>query len=292
MEEHLDEGEHWTLGELQRSRWNVLDLITIIARRTQPAYLFTDIDVTGAESLRSRLAAHGVKITITAILLKAISIAQLAHPASRSFQLASGIRVTEKEPIAGFTVERTVEGQPVVFFAVIRAAHEKSLEAIGEELENYGKSRISEVPQLAKEVALTRFPWFLRQVGIWIGTRIATIRRIVNPATFGLTSLGKLGVKSLLAPNVSTCIFGVGTVEKRAVAINNQVEVRKMMTLTLAVDTKVMNMGDAADMLSEIKVLIENGLADNLDPSERLPEIRTIPSDKADNGLSVPSRCA
>src|ERR1700733_12225916 len=277
MLDQTDDAEHWTLGELSRNRWNVLDLITIIARRTRPAYLFADIDVTAAEVLRSRLAAHGVKITITAILLKAISIAQLAHPDSRSFHLASGIRVTEKEPVAGFTVERTVEGEPVVFFAVIRAAHEKSLDAIGVELENYGKNRISKVPQLAKEIALTRFPWLLRQIGIWIGTRIAAIRRIVNPATFGLTSLGKLGVESLLAPTVSTCIFGVGSVEPRAVAMNGKVEVRKMMTLTLSVDTKVMNICDAGGMLNEIKELIESGLADHLDPSERLPEIRTLP---------------
>src|ERR1700678_2410788 len=99
-----EEAEHWTLGELSRNRWNVLDLITIIASRTQPGYLFADIDVTAAESLRARLATEGVKITITAILLKAISIAQIAHPDSRTFRLASGIRITEKEPVAGFTV--------------------------------------------------------------------------------------------------------------------------------------------------------------------------------------------
>ena len=292
MQELRAETEHWTIGELPRKRWNVLDLITIIARGTKPAYLFAEVDVTACEGLRARLASQGTIITITAILLKAISIAQIAHPDSRSFRLAWGNQITEIEPVAGFTVERNVGRQPVVFFGVIRAADRKTLKEIGEELEEYGKGSISEVPLLRREFALTRIPWVFRQIGIWMGMRIASLRRSVNPATFGLTSLGKLGVDSLLAPTVSTCIFGVGTVEQRAVAINKTVvEVRKMMTLTLSVDTAVMNIFDAACMLNEIKDLIETGLADRLDPCEGLSEVAVFPQEQVDSNRSAASHC-
>src|SRR5271167_2816837 len=68
-----------TLG-LARSRWNVLDLIKMVGRESIPAYLFYDIDMTWAENLRKKFAALGYKTTVTAILLKAIAIAQRAHP--------------------------------------------------------------------------------------------------------------------------------------------------------------------------------------------------------------------
>ncbi len=254
-----------------------MDLITIIARRTKPAFMLVDIDVEAAEALRARLADQGTRVTITAILLKAISIAQLAHPRSRSYRLADGRLITEKEPVAGFTVERSVEGEPVVFFAIIPKAHSKSLAEIAQELENYGKAEIHAVPQLGKEVSLTKIPWLLRQVGIWVGMRLATLRRTVNPATFGLTSLGKFGMNAVLAPNVSTCIFGVGSTEDRAIVVKDNLQIRKMMTMSLAVDTNVMNMTSAALMLRDVKELLESGLANHLHESEQAIEIYQLP---------------
>jgi hypothetical protein len=271
--ESLEEHQQFSLAKMRRNRWNVLDLITIVARGSTPGYLFTDVDVTASECLRARLASHGNKITITAILLKAISIAQKAYPDSRRFQLAWGNQITEKDPVAGFTVERDVAGQPVVFFAVIADAHRKTLIEIGEELEVYGNKPIAEVPQFAKELSLTRLPWVFRQIGIWVGMRVASLRRSVNPATFGLTSLGKFGIDALLGPTVTTCIFGVGSVEQRAVAINNNVEIREVMTLSLSVNTRVMSMMRAGAMMNAVKSLIESGLAGHLDPSESAAEI-------------------
>lgn len=258
-----------TYGELPRERWNVLDLITRVAKRSRPAYLISEIDVSACEDLRANLAAAGQRVTITAILLKAISIAQLDFPYSRSFKLANGERVTEQTPVAGFTVERFVDGSPVVFFAVLRDAHLKSLEQIAAELEEYGKEDIDEVPHLAKEVTLTRIPWILRQIGISIGLRAAWIRRSVNPATFGLTSLGKFGMSMLLGPTVSTCIFGVGSVEERPVVVDKKVVVRKMMNLCLSVDTRVITMKYAGRMMHRVQELVESGLVNYLNDSER-----------------------
>lgn len=255
-------------SSLSRHRWNVLDLITIIAKPTRPAFMFCDLDVKAADRLREELDARGIRVTITAILLKAISIAQLSHPTSRSFKLADGRYVTIEEPIAGFTVEREVEGTPVVFFANIPEAHKKPLAEIAKELEACGKGEIEDVPQLAKEQALTKIPWLLRQIGIVIGLRIASLRMAVNSASFGLTSLGKFGIESVLAPNVSTCIFGVGSAEERPVARRGRVVKRKMMTLTLAADINVMELETAAHLLRDVKRLVETGLKGHLHTSE------------------------
>jgi hypothetical protein len=262
-----------SFGSLARSRWNVLDLITIFTQRTRPAVLISDIDVTTIENLRARLAARGNKITTTAFLLKAISIAQIKFPLSRSFRLPSGKLITAEKPVAGFTVERPVGDQPTVFFANIHDAQTKPLKEIAAELQQYGSGDLLEVPQLAKEVKLTRLPWIARQVGIWIGMRIPVIRQLVNPATFGMTSLGKFGMQTLIAPNITTSIFGVGSIEPRPkVGDDDKIEVRKLMTMTFAVDTAVMPVSDAASLLSDIKDLIESGLKGQLSPEEEIED--------------------
>ncbi|MFX8285809.1 hypothetical protein ABTL53_19915, partial [Acinetobacter baumannii] len=65
----------FSISSLPRARWNVLDMITFVGIKSVRAYLVTEIDMDWVESLRKRLARNGRKVTITAILLKAIGLA-------------------------------------------------------------------------------------------------------------------------------------------------------------------------------------------------------------------------
>ena len=259
------EAAKFTWSQLPRCRWNVVDLITIVARPTVPAYLFCEINMQAAEALKKRLDASGAKITVTAMLLKAISIAQLWHPQSRSIKLPWGKRITFPRPIAGFTVERLIGLQPAVFFGVLHDAHLKPLAQVAHELKAYSTNEISQVPQLQRESLARHAPWLLRQFALWLAIRIPAVRQIVNPATFGLSTLGKFGLRTLMGPCVSTCIFGVGSAELRAVAIDGAVQIQPMMTLSLSVDTHVLDMYSAARLLADIKTIVESGLAGHLD---------------------------
>lgn len=257
------ENKSLSFSRLPRCRWNVIDLVTMVAGPTTPGYIFCDIDTTAAEQLRSDLAARNIKVTITAILLKAIALAQVDHPESRTIKLPWGTKVTLSEPIAGFTVERYIGKQPAVFFAVLPAVHKKALGEIASELGHYGNSEICDVPQLKKETFLSHFPWLLRRIALWLCLAIPPLRSQLNAATFGMTSLGKMGLQSRLSPCVTTCIFGVGTVEPRAVVIDNEVKIRKMMTVTVSVDTSIINLHIAERFLTDVKNLMECGLGED-----------------------------
>ncbi len=255
----------FTLSKLPTSRRNVLDLISIVAKPTIPAYLFCDVNMEEAEALRVRLLANGFRVTVTALLLKSIAIAQLFHPRSRTLSLPSGRFITLPHPIAGFTVERLVDNQPAVFFGVIHQPHTKPLQQIAKEIKAFAENDIEAVPQLRRECLLSRVPWLFRQIGLWFALRIPLLRTTINPATFGLSTLGKFGLRSLAGPCVSTCIFGVGAVELRPAAIDGKVVAVPTMTLSLSVDTRVMNIERAAHFMSEVKKLMESALAGHLD---------------------------
>jgi len=273
---------------IERARWNVLDLLNWISRRAVPAQMFCEIDTTQAEALLKVLSENGDKITITALLLKAISIAQLNCPESRSYRLPWGLKVVRRQPVAGFTVERFVDGRPAVFFASIANAHTKPLEEIAREISAYGRNDIDSVTQLAKEHLLSKVPWLLRQFYIAIGLNVPALRHIINPATFGMTSLGKFGMGAPCAPNVTTTIFGIGSMEPQAVVRDNEVEVRNMMEVALSADLRVLGLYKAAYLLEDIKALVESGLAEHLTENER--EIVRLASEKAPVALTSRDR--
>jgi pyruvate/2-oxoglutarate dehydrogenase complex dihydrolipoamide acyltransferase (E2) component len=280
MEECTEGLAQYSVGSHNRARWNVLDMLEWVSRKSYSAHLLCDVDVATAEALTKRLSEEGEKITITAVLLKAISIAQLKYPDSRSVRLPWGLKYTRSVPVAGFTVERLVDGEPAVFFASIANAHNKTLEEIAREISAYGHNDPDSVTQLAKERLISRVPWILRQIYISIGVNIPILREIINPATFGLTSLGKFGMRAPIAPNVTTCVFGIGTIEQKPVVIRGKIKLRDVMSISLSADLNALDMYQAGRLLHKVKVLVESGLKDHLHDSEKIDESQTSNTQK------------
>ncbi|MGH9553698.1 MAG: hypothetical protein ACRD3W_30235, partial [Terriglobales bacterium] len=123
-------------------------MINIVGRNSVPTYLWVDVDATWAENLRRKYQEKGLRITLTAILLKAIGIAQRMHPASRTTILPWGRTAILHDIVAGFTVERFVGSQPAVFFGAIDGVDNKPVEDIAKELSEYGSNDLESVEHL------------------------------------------------------------------------------------------------------------------------------------------------
>ena len=247
-----------------RRRWNILDLIQIVERGTVPTYLFAEIDMSWAENMRRDLSAQGIKTTVTALILKAIGIAQRSHPESRSALLPWGQTMIFNRIIAGFTVEKMVDGQPAVYLGIIEDPDTKSLEEIAAELQVYGERDIADVPQLALEERFNHMPWLLRRIILLLGLSLPWIRMRYMPASFGVSSLGKYGIKAVIPPCINASTFGIGGVEKKAVVRDGQIEISPMMTITLNFDHRLIDGGPAVRFLNDVQKLMEGGLAEYL----------------------------
>ncbi len=77
---------------------------------------------------------------------------------------------------------------------------------------------------------------------------------------FTLTNLGAKGVSEFTAiinhPQVA--ILSMGAIEKRAVVIKDNIEIRPMVTVVLSVDHRVIDGSAAADFLADIKLFCES----------------------------------
>ncbi|MBX9669052.1 MAG: 2-oxo acid dehydrogenase subunit E2 [Candidatus Obscuribacterales bacterium] len=253
---------NFTVNEIPRPRWNVLDLINVINRGSVPTLVTCEIDMTWSEDLRAQLKEHGYRTTVTAILLKAIAVAQRSHPESRTTRLPWGKLVTFRDIVAGFTVERYIGSQPAVFFGAIENADTKPITEIARELKAYSEAELSEVNHLDIQNRFNNMPWLFRRFILFIGRRYPAIRLKYMNATFGLSTLGKFGVKILVPPCVTTSTFGVGAVEDRAVVRDGKIVIRPMMTIVLNFDHRVIDGAPAARFLKDVRNLMEGGLED------------------------------
>jgi pyruvate/2-oxoglutarate dehydrogenase complex dihydrolipoamide acyltransferase (E2) component len=251
---------NFTLSSLARARWNILDMVVVVGKHSVPTYFFLDVDMTWAENLRQQFSKYGIRITATALLLKAIAIAQRSHPDTRTIMLPFGRTAVCNDIVAGFTVERLVEDQPALFFGAIEEPDTKSVQDISNELKAHAEGSFNSVHQLDIQNKFTKVPWLLRQIILWIGLRYPSFRLRSLGATFGLSSLGKFGLSAMIPPCVTTSTFGIGTIEPRAVVREGSIQIRKMMTITLNFDHRMIDGAPAAKFLQDVRTLLEGGL--------------------------------
>lgn len=235
-------------------------MVNIVGGDSVPTYFFLDVDMTWAEELRATFAKYGNRITATALLLKAIGIAQRAHPDTRTAMMPFGRTVVFNNIVAGFTVERLIGTQPTLFFGAIEGVDSKSVAEIAEELRAHAEDDVEKVWHMKIQERFTWMPWLLRRLILWIGLQNPAIRLKCLGATFGLSSLGKFGLKAMIPPCVSTSTFGVGAIEKRPVVKDDKIEIRTMMTLTLNFDHRLIDGAPAARFLNDVQKLLEGGL--------------------------------
>ncbi len=263
----------FTYGKLPKGRKTVVDLLTMISSSAVPSYLMRDIDMSWADGLKAQLQKCGTKITVTAILLKAIAIAQKNHPSSRSDVLPFGIVVTYENIVAGFTIERNEDKHDTVFFGEIESPDEKTLTQIAAELTGYAQKATSELPPLCLQNTYARFPYLVRRAIIAIGSVLPSIRIKCQKATFGLTTLGKYQVSSVLSPCICTSTFGIGAIEDRPVVVDNQIVIRSMMSISFNFNAKVIDVQAASIFLKDVCDLMEGGLQEHLNGLEvQIPE--------------------
>ena len=260
----LATNQNFEYVKLHPARWNLIDLINLVAKPSVPATLFYDIDATWAEQLRSRFERAGTKISITAILVKAIAIAQKKHPATRTVWLPNSKLIQINKVEAQFTVERFIDDQPALFFGVVKSPDVKPIAVINGELHAYAKAPIETIPQLDLEHRFSKYPWFIRQLIIYFGMRIPSIRMQFMGATFGISSLGKYGCRNLISPSVITSMFCVGEVKDRPVAVDGKVVIQPVLSLVLNFDHRVIDGATAARFMTDIIKLLQGGLEDHV----------------------------
>ncbi|MEJ2703481.1 MAG: 2-oxo acid dehydrogenase subunit E2 [Sedimentisphaerales bacterium] len=201
----------------------------LVSKWTKPCfYIESKADVTGLMAIRPRLRKSlGIRITTNAFYIHALGLA------AQRFSLAVGrfegecIRLAEQINV-GFAVNAP-QGLVV---PVIREAHKKTLSEI---------ARLEKVlTDKARDNELT-----LEEM---------------EGETIALSNLGAYGIDSFLSivPPPACTILSVGNVVPAVVCRDGEMTVRKLLSMSLAVDRRIISETYAAEFMTFIKDRLED----------------------------------
>jgi len=194
-------------------------------------YLTIEVDMTKAIKIRNKLnhLSTDTKISFNDLVIKAVALSLVRHPAVNSSWLGDTIRVNHHVNIG---VAVAVEDGLLV--PVVRFANTKGLVEIG-----------NEVRELAKKAKNKKL-----QPSEWEGN------------TFTISNLGMFGIQEFTAiiNPPDSCILAVGSIEEKPVVKNKHITVGHKMKMTLSCDHRIVDGTTGAAFLQTLKTFIENPL--------------------------------
>jgi pyruvate dehydrogenase E2 component (dihydrolipoamide acetyltransferase) len=191
-------------------------------------YLTMKIDMTEAINARKQINAmiEPNKISFNDLVVKACAVALKKHPEVNSSWLGDRIRRNFDVHIG---VAVAVEDGLMV--PVIQHADQKSLTALGQEVKDKaGRAR-------SKKLNLDE----------------------MQGNTFTISNLGMYGIDEFTAiiNPPDACILAVGGIEKKPVVINDAIEIRSIMKVTLSCDHRAVDGAMGSQFLLTLKALLE-----------------------------------
>lgn len=203
-------------------------------RRIQHFTLVEEFDVTALEEARqmmNRDRGNNPKLTLLPFLITAMSRALADWPMLNATFDDEAMVVTRHGPVHMGMATQTTNGLMV---ATIRDAQSHSIWQLASEI-----GRLSEAARTGKAT-----------------------REELSGATFTISSLGPMGgITSTPVVNPpQVAIVAVNKIEDKLVPIDDEIEVRKRMNLSLSCDHRVVDGWDAASFMQALKPLLENPL--------------------------------
>lgn len=196
-------------------------------REAPHASVSTVVDMTEAVRLREELKGKGVRVSYTAMVVKAVAKALREHPEVNSTYEDGVVKVWEDVNVC--VAVATDEGLTA---PVVRQADKLGLRELSDAIDD-----------LAERARAKRLE-----------------KRDVEGGTFTVTNLGMYGVETF-TPVINppqAAILAVGRIAKRPMVVGDSLEVRDTAVLTLTFDHRVLDGVPAAEFLSRVKELLED----------------------------------
>lgn len=225
-----------------------------------------EFDVTIGRTKIRDLKNTGHKISFTAWLIRVIGKTLHNHPEAAAYLASKKKLITFDEINMSILIEREMSGKKVPIPLVIENTNGKSTTEITRELDSAknqklsGKDLVLHQRSTFYERIYFRLPSFIRKAAwkylLW-NPRIA-YRKMGNAV---ITSVGMLGRVNgwFIHRTVHPISFGIGSVIKKPVVIDDEIMVREILNMTILIDHDVMDGGPMVRMLNDLTQYIENG---------------------------------
>ncbi|MFZ4637459.1 MAG: 2-oxo acid dehydrogenase subunit E2 [Pirellulales bacterium] len=195
------------------------------------------------------------RISWCAIFIKAYAIVAASRPELRRAYMPWIWPHLYEHPfsVASFTVERTYQGEPGVFYGKIPQPERQSLRALDAVVRHHQTADVEEVPTFLQAMQLARLPRPIRRAAWWLGLYSDGVCRAHFFGTFGISVVGSLGAAGLHILSPLTTTVNYGTFEE-----DGSLDVR------ITYDHRVIDGAPAARALAELEAVLHDEIRSEL----------------------------
>jgi pyruvate/2-oxoglutarate dehydrogenase complex dihydrolipoamide acyltransferase (E2) component len=253
-----DLGPGYTIEPFHRVREAVIDVM-IPAQKKHNIHILFEADITDVRShLRKQKVETGESISLTALLIKCTATAAMTNKHLSARRISARRLVVYDDMHVSCMVEAEIDGQSHPLALNIRQANRKRVVEINGELA--GLTEEQKQQQIGRTRMYSRLPRFIRSKVMnyffnnpkWI---------VNNGFNVLLTSVGMFGAGGghiIPYTDASLCI-GVGGITKKPGLVEDRIEPREFLALTVTFDHDITDGAPAARYAQALKELIESG---------------------------------
>jgi pyruvate/2-oxoglutarate dehydrogenase complex dihydrolipoamide acyltransferase (E2) component len=247
------------------SRIATFDTFSIGLQKHHVAALL-EFDVTESRRKLQEYRRGGVNISFNGWLAKVIGSVLKEHPEAAAYLNGKRRLMVFNDINISIIVEKMINGERVPIPVVIEKTNEKTAQEITAEIDDAKKQELS-----GSDIVINRrsrlserfyyhLPGFARRF-IWrvmLANPRFAYQKMGNAA---VTSVGMMGKVNgwFIHRSVHPVSFGIGSVIKKPVVINNEVKIRDILNMTVLVDHDLVDGAPMVRMLKDLTNYIEAG---------------------------------
>ena len=247
------------------SRIATFDTFSIGLEKHHVAALL-EFDVTVPRRKLQESRRSGLNISFNGWLIKVISGVLKEHPDAAAYLRGKRRLMLFNDINISILVEKVIMGERVPIPMVIEKANDKSAREITAEIENAKNKELSrEDIVINRRTGLTErlyvhLPGFARRL-VWrvmLANPGFAYKEMGNAA---ITSVGMIGRVNgwFIHRSVHPVSFGIGSVIKKPVVIDNEILIREILNMTVLIDHDLVDGAPMVRMLKDLTESIETG---------------------------------
>jgi len=255
----------YSFRKIPRTRIATFDIFSVGLQKHHVSSML-EFDVTDSRKRLQGLRKQGINVSFNAWIIKVISSVLQKHPEASAYLYNKHKLIIFNDINISILVEKKIDNNRVPVPLVIEKTNEKSVLEITREIENAKNQEFKNNDiVLKKKITLPeRFyyymPGFLRRA-VWrimLGNPEYTFRKMGNAA---VTSVGMMGRINgwFIHKSVHPISFGIGSVIKKPVVVDNEIKISEILNVTILVDHDVIDGAPMVRFLNDLTKSVETG---------------------------------
>ncbi len=255
----------YTYQRIPRQRIATFDIFSIGLLKHHVSAIL-EFDVTDSRRKLQEIRKNGIDISFNAWLIKVISKVVLQHKEAAAYLYSKRNLIIFDDVNIAILVEKKVEGKKIPIPLVIEKTQKKSAYEISSEITRAKDQELSKKDIVLKKKA-TPFeniyyfmPGFLRRV-VWkimLHNPRFAYKKMGNVV---ITSVGMMGKINgwFIHKSIHPLSFGVGSILKKPMVIDNQIKIRDILNMTILYDHDLIDGAPMVKFLNDLTKYIESG---------------------------------